>query len=206
MARSATAALFLFPLLVVLGCDKAASETATATSARTETAAATTIPSTTAPASTAASATSTSPAAAPAAAATPAAGTVIATATFSADPALRADLLEVKRVSGGALLVKWKVTNTHPAQAEGLAATAGKPVYYDFAWDDLYYVDPAENKKYSYLTDTDGGRILDVFYGTLKPGESRANWAKFPAPPPSSTQISLTLPKFPPFEDVPVAQ
>ena len=200
MSRSATAALFLFPLLVVLGCDKT-SETATATSARTETVAATTVDSTTSPANTAAPATSTSPAAA----ATPAPGTVIATATFSADPALRADLLEVKRVSGGALLVKWKITNTNPAQAEGLAATAAKPIYYDFAWDDVYYVDPAENKKYGYLTDSEGGRILDIFYGTLKPGESRANWAKFPAPPPSSTKISLTLPKFPPFEDVAVA-
>lgn len=201
MSRAATAALFLFPFLVVLGCGKA-SETATATSARTETVAATTADSTTAPANTAAPATSTSPAAA----ATPAPGTVIATATFSADPALRADVLEVKRVSGGALLVKWKITNTNPAQAEGLAATAAKPIYYDFGWDDIYYVDPAENKKYSYLTDTDGGRILDMFWGSLKPGESRANWAKFPAPPPSSTKISLTLPKFPPFEDVPVAQ
>ena len=201
MSRAATAALFLFPLLVVLGCDKA-SETATATGARTETVAATTVDSTTAPASTAAPATSTSPAAA----ATPAPGTVIATATFSADPALRAELLEVKRVSGGALLVKWKITNTNPAQAEGLAATAAKPIYYDFSWDDVYYVDPAENKKYSYLTDSEGGRILEIFYGTLKPGESRANWAKFPAPPPSSIKISLTLPKFPPFEDIPVAQ
>ena len=200
MSRSATAALFLVPLLAVLGCNKA-SETATATSATTETIATTTGDSSTA-AGTAPPATSTPPAAA----AAPAPGTVIATATFSADPALRADLLEVRRVSGGALLVKWKITNTNPAQAEGLAATTTKPIYYDFAWDDIYYVDPAENKKYGYLTDTDGGRILDVYWGTLKAGESRANWAKFPAPPPSSTKISLTLPKFPPFEDVPVTQ
>jgi hypothetical protein len=199
MSRSATAALFLVPLLAVLGCNKA-SETATATSATTETAAATTGDSSTALSGTAAPAPSTPPAAA----AAPAPGAVIATATFSADPALRADLLEVRRVSGGALLVKWKITNTNPAQAEGLAATTAKPIYYDFAWDDVYYVDPAENKKYGYLTDTEGGRILDIFYGTLKAGESRANWAKFPAPPPSSTKISLTLPKFPPFEDVPV--
>lgn len=203
MSRSATAALFLVPLLAVLGCKKT-SEPATATSATTETVATTAGDSSTATAGIAASAPSTSTP--PAAAAAPVPDTVIATATFSADPALRADLLEVRRVSGGALLVKWKITNTHPAQAEGLAATAAKPIYYDFAWGDLYYVDPAENKKYGYLTDAEGGRILDIFYGTLKPGESRANWAKFPAPPPSSTRISLTLPKFPPFEDVPVAQ
>ncbi|HYC62242.1 MAG TPA: hypothetical protein VEK79_22010 [Thermoanaerobaculia bacterium] len=107
---------------------------------------------------------------------------------------MRADLTEVRRVSGGALLVKWRVTNTGQSN-----------VYYDFSWDDLYYVDPAENKKYEYLKDSEGNRIIDVAWGTLKPGEQRSNWAKFPAPPATSTKISLMLPKFPPLEDVPVA-
>ena len=141
----------------------------------------------------------TAPATAPAvnAAAVPAAapaGTVLATETFSKDPNLRADLTEIRRVSGGALLVKWRIINTGQSN-----------VYYDFAWDDLYYVDPAENKKYEYLKDSEGNRIIDVYWGTVKPGEQRTNWAKFPAPPATSTKISLTLPKFPPLEDVPVA-
>jgi hypothetical protein len=133
------------------------------------------------------------PTQAPAAAAPPAAS--LGSATYSADPNVRADLLEVKRVSGGALVAKWRVMN---------AGTAN--VYYNFDWNDIYYVDPAENKKYEYLKDSEGNRILDVYWGTLKPGEQRTNWAKFPAPPPTSTKISLTLPKFAPFEDVPVAQ
>src|SRR5687767_6918606 len=100
------------------------------------------------------------------------AGTVIASETYSENPNVRADLLEVRRVSGGALLVKWRVVNTSPAE--------DKPVYYDFSWDNsIYYVDPAENKKYEYLKDSEGNRILEVHWGTLKPGEQRANWAKF---------------------------
>jgi len=126
--------------------------------------------------------------------AAPPAGTVIASETYSKDSNVRADLTEVRRVSGGALLVKWRVTNTGQSN-----------VYYDFSWDDLYYVDPAENKKYEYLKDSEGNRIIDVAWGTLKPGEQRSNWAKFPAPPATSTKISLMLPKFPPLEDVPVA-
>jgi len=120
---------------------------------------------------------------------------------------LRCDLLEVRRVSGGALLIKWRVVNTASGQASGsLTATQPKAIHYDFSWSDIYYIDPAENKKYGYLTDAEGNRILDVFWGTLPAGQQRGNWAKFPAPPPTTTKISVNIPKFPPFEDVPISQ
>lgn len=138
-------------------------------------------------------ATAATPLAAPAA---PAAGpAAIASGQYSADPALRCDVLEVKRVSGGALRAQWRIVNT-----------SAKPIYYDFSWGDIYFIDPAENKKYAFLTDTEGNRIIDVFYGSVPPGEQRLSWAKFPAPPPTSTTISLNVPKFAPFEDVPIAQ
>jgi len=131
---------------------------------------------------------------------------VIASAQYSQNPDLRCDLLEVKRVSGGALLVRWRVINTGGGGTSGLTATAAKPIRYDFGWNELFFIDPAENKRYQFLTDSGGNRILDVWYGDLEPGQQRVNWAKFSAPPPSSTKISLALPKFPPFEDVPVSQ
>ena len=130
-----------------------------------------------------------SPASAPAAT-----GAVIASAQYSNDPNLRCDLLEVKRVSGGALLARWRIVNT-----------GTKPVSYDFSWDDIYYIDPAGNKKYSNLT-LDGKKILDLWWGTLPGGEQRVMWAKYPAPAPTSKRISLNIPKFTPFEDVPVAE
>ena len=145
------------------------------------------------------------PAAAPPAAAPPAAaGAVIASETFSSDSNLRCDLLEVKRVSGGGVRIKWRLVNT----SEKTMTTEGRSVYYNWSgWESLYYVDPAENKKYESLTDTEGKRILDVVYGhTFKAGEQMAQWAKFPAPPPTSTKITVTIPKFTPFEDVPVSQ
>jgi hypothetical protein len=121
-------------------------------------------------------------------------GAVIASAQYANDPNLRCDLLEVKRVSGGALLARWRFINT-----------GTKPVGYDFGWDDIYYIDPATNKKYSNL-NIDGKRILDVWWGTLPPGEQRVSWVKYPAPPPTSKHISLNVPKFQPFEDVPVSE
>ena len=131
---------------------------------------------------------------------------VIASAQYSQNPDLRCDLLEVKRVSGGALLVRWRVINTGGGGTSGLTATAAKPIRYDFGWNELFFIDPAENKRYQFLTDSGGNRILDVWFGDLGPGQQRVNWAKFPAPPPGSTKISLSLPKFPPFEDVPISQ
>jgi hypothetical protein len=160
------------------------------------------------------SATAASPAVAGAAApALPAAGpiaatTAIASAQYSLEPNLRADLLEVKRVSGGALLVRWRLVDTAGAQSStGLvAASTPKSVPYNsWDWSELYYTDPAENKKYGFLTDTDGGRLLDVYSGTFNAGEQHDNWAKFPAPPATSSKVTIYIPKFPPFEDVPVS-
>ena len=121
-------------------------------------------------------------------------GSVIASAQYSNDPNLRCDLLEVKRVSGGALLARWRIVNT-----------GTKVIGYDFGWDDIYYIDPVGNKKYNFLT-IEGKRILDMWNGGLPPGEQRVMWAKYPAPPPTSKRISLNVPKFTPFEDVPVSE
>ena len=130
----------------------------------------------------------------------------LASGQYSADPDLRCDLIEVKRASGGTLMIRWRVVNT-TAKSGGLTGASGKPITYNFSWSDLYYIDPAENKKYQYLTDSGGNRILDVFEGTVQAGAQRLSWARFPAPPPSSSKISFTIPKCsPPFDDVPVTQ
>lgn len=132
------------------------------------------------------------------------AGAVLGSAQFGADPDLRCDLLEVKRVSGGALTIRWRVVNGTGAPG-GLTGGAGKKIHYGFSWAELYYIDPAENKKYQFLTDAAGNRILDVFEGDYAPGQQRVQWAKFPAPPASSTKISIAIPKFAPFEDIPIS-
>jgi hypothetical protein len=133
---------------------------------------------------------------------------VIASAQFSQDPDLRCDLLEVKRVSGGALLVRWRVINAAGQAGSGglVASNAAQPIQYRFDWNELFYIDPAENKRYQFLTDSGGHKILEVWEGDLEAGKQRLNWAKFPAPPASSTKISISIPRFAPFEDVPLNQ
>ncbi len=133
--------------------------------------------------------------------------TVLASGEFSDDPSLRCEILEVKRVTGGALNIRWRIVNTAGGGGSGLVAGGQtKPIYYNFGWDELYFIDPAENKKYQFLTDSGGTRILQVFHGNIAAGQQRTNWAKFPAPPASSTKISITIPKFAPFDDVPISQ
>jgi len=161
-----------------------------------------------APAQPAAAAPAAQPAAtAPAAPAGPAVAVIppagLANSQSSKTPDLRCDLMEVRRVSGGALLVKWRLVN---------AAAQAKTLPYYNGWnvrpppEALYYIDPAENKKYSHLTDTDGRGIEDLFQGDIPAGEQRGSWAKFPAPPATSGKISVNIPDFPPFEDVSVSQ
>ena len=130
---------------------------------------------------------------------------VLASAEYSNDQNLRCDLLEVKRVSGGALNIKWRVVNT-VAPGSGLTGTPAKPIAYNYSWSQLYYTDPAENKKYGYLTDSAGNRIVQVFEGQYAAGQQRTNWDKFPAPPATSKKISIYIPQFPPFDDVPVSE
>lgn len=143
----------------------------------------------------------------------PVAAGVLGTAQFARDPDLRCDLLEVKRISGSALMIRWRIINTagqpNASGSGGLAnPTPAKEIHYYFGgWDQLYYIDPAENKKYLPLTNSQDNRILDVAYDvTLQPGQQRLNWVRFPAPPPGSAKISVTIPNFVPFEDTPVAQ
>lgn len=101
-----------------------------------------------------------------------AANNVLASAQYSQDPDLRCDLIEVKRVSGGALLVRWRVINTAGGGGGGLTATAAKPIHYDFSWNELFYIDPAENKRYQFLTDSGGNKILDVCMEIWRPASS----------------------------------
>ena len=197
-SRNLVAGFLLFPSLCLVAASVACSKPEAPEQAAPTTAA----PAAQRVAAPVAAAPTAAPAAAPASS-----GTAIASAQFGGNPDLRCDLLEVKRTSGGALLVRWRLVHTGGQASTGLVAGGtSKPIYYDFQWPELYYTDPAENKKYAFLTDSENNKILDVFWGNFNAGEQHLNWAKFPAPPPTSGKITVYIPKFMPFEDVPVAQ
>ena len=160
---------------------------------------------TAAPAAASAPAAAATPAPPPPPAASPAAApaAVLARQSFSTDPDLSCEILEVRRVSGGALLVRWRLIR--PSAAAGLAADASPSIFHTWSWDEVYFTDAAENKKYAGLKDSAGNWLGGGASKNYKPGEQQAMWMKFPAPPPTSTRITFVFQGFPPFEDVPVA-
>jgi hypothetical protein len=113
---------------------------------------------------------------------------------------MRCEILEVKRVSGDALLIKWRIIG---AQSDA--------VRYDWPQgsnDEAYYIDTVRNRKYSVLT---AGSFVDrigalLHAQTIQPNQQRMAWAKFPAPPITTKKISIYIHSFTPFEDITISE
>jgi hypothetical protein len=110
-----------------------------------------------------------------------------------------ADLVECKR-KDGVLRIKVRFRNT-------TAERAVFDVYGNSTQKnemDKFYV-TAASKKYFVLKDAEGTPLMSE---TLKSEMQKDGtffwWGKFPAPPSEVKEISLTMPKVTPFEDVPI--
>jgi hypothetical protein len=69
-----------------------------------------------------------------------------------------------------------------------------------------YLVDPAKKKKYLVYRDTNGTCICSESLGQFPVGEPVSLFASFPAPPSTTKSMTVVVPNFPPFEDVPVTR
>ena len=111
-----------------------------------------------------------------------------------------AEMTECKRAEG-VLSVKVRFRNTSNKKMN-LQVMNGR-IY------DKFYV-TGGNKKYFVLKDSEGEYLMPATDGfgmlnvRLEPGQAWTWWAKFPAPPPEVTKITLIMPITPPFEDVPI--
>lgn len=108
-------------------------------------------------------------------------------------------LMDVRRTSGDTVTVRWQYRNT---------LTAGQDV--DELWqnyviaDRAYLIDPGNKKKYLVVRDAANTPVASQHTNRhIAAGKSTASWAKFPAPPPDVTKITVAIPNAPPFEDVP---
>jgi len=71
----------------------------------------------------------------------------------------------------------------------------------------MYYVDSKNKKKYLIIKDTENQPLSSALaYFEVGPGATKSAWAKFAAPPPDVSTISVYIPGAPPFENVPIAQ
>ena len=102
--------------------------------------------------------------------------------------------------SGDTIMVRFKYISTRDKPTR-IDNEAGQQVA------DMYYVDAKNKKKYPIIKDTERKPLSsNLEYFEVGAGETKAGWAKFPAPAADVTTISVYIPGAPPFENVPIAQ
>lgn len=139
--------------------------------------------------------------------AAPSAQSTLASQEYNQDPDLRCDILEVKLLSGGAMLVKWRLRRPAPGTGSGLTAAPPAAIHHTWSWDYVYVTDPAQNnKKYLGLKDSAGAWLAQGEAKYYAPGDRQVMWMKFPAPPETSSRIAFVFHGFPPFEDLIVSR
>lgn len=120
-------------------------------------------------------------------------------------PHLSVRLLEVVRVSEGAIEVRFSVRceadTPAPVPIAELFASAAADAG---AVADVFAIDETAGKKYFVVRDADrrpvGSRDLDA----IAPGATRALWTRIGAPPPGVATVTIQVPHAPPFSGVPV--
>ena len=188
--------------LAALACSK--SEPATSTQASSTVASSTVSTTVASPATQAAApaAVTATPATIPPAAAT--AGTI---ATADGEKSgLRIDVTELKRGSGGTVMMKFTLANNSQENAQFGGHWLGDgAVSSDYkAVGAVHLIDPVGKKKYFVIRDADQKCVCSREVEGLRPGEKANLWAKYPAPPPDVQKVSIVVPHFTPMDDVPI--
>lgn len=102
--------------------------------------------------------------------------------------------------TGDTIMVRFKYISTRDKPTR-IDTEAGQQVA------DMYYVDAKNKKKYPIIKDTENKPLSsNLEYFEVGAGETKAGWAKFPAPPADVSMISVYIPGAPPFENVPIVQ
>jgi hypothetical protein len=117
-------------------------------------------------------------------------------------PGLTLTVQELKR-SSNALTLKFV-----------LQAKDGFAFHYDFgeggkefgSIGGIHLIDAANKKKYFVVRDADGACVCSSNIANIAAGSQSVLWAKFPAPPDDVQKITVEIPHFPPFEDVPITR
>jgi hypothetical protein len=121
-------------------------------------------------------------------------------------PGARVELQELKRVSGGTVMLRFTMINDGDKTLN---------VGYDFGSGStsdigtvggVHLIEPVGKKKYLVVRDSENK--CDCSRGVKDvAAKSRANlWARFPAPPDNVEKIGVVIPHFSPMDDVPLSK
>jgi len=146
-------------------------------------------------------------AAAPAAPAPQTAPAKAALATSDGEtPGARVEVQELKRVSGGTVMIRFALINDADQTLQvGYAFGAGSTSDSGTVAG-VHLIEPVGKKKYLVIRDSENK--CDCSRGVKDvAAKSRANlWARFPAPPDNVEKIGVVIPHFSPMDDVPLSR
>lgn len=117
------------------------------------------------------------------------------------------NVTELKRGSGGTLTLRFNIMNGSSDNL-GFGYDYGDPTQgsTDYgAVGGVHLLDPVGKKKYFTVRDSDNKCVCSRDIATIKPGESKNLWVKFPAPPADVQRVTVVVPHFEPMDDVPIS-
>ena len=151
------------------------------------------------------------PAAAPSAApsaAPPASSSPVVATVDGEKPGVKAEILELKRNSGGTLTLKLALVNGSSKDL-GFGYDFGDPDHQikDHAsFGGVSLIDAVNKKKYLVARDSENTCLCSRGLSHVAAGERMNVWAKFPAPPDDVQKINVSIPHFSPADDVPISR
>jgi len=122
---------------------------------------------------------------------------------------VRVDVTELKRSSGGTVSLKFVIANSSPNVFPIGGHHLGESEVSRDSYRDvsgIHLVDPVNKKKYFVVTDAEKNCLCSKNVNDVATGERVSLWAKFPAPPPEVTKVTIEVPHFQPMDDVPISQ
>ncbi len=126
--------------------------------------------------------------------------------TDGENPGIKVEVVELKRVSGGTVNLKFVLINDGEKSLDfGYAFGDGSTI--DFgSIGGVHLIDAAGKKKYFVIRDSEKKCLCSQGLKSVA-SKSRMNlWAKFPAPPDSVEKITVVIPHFMPMDDVPISR
>ncbi|MFJ4909146.1 hypothetical protein ACIQCR_29005 [Streptomyces sp. NPDC093249] len=105
------------------------------------------------------------------------------------------------RDAGGFVTIKGQLVNTSDSAAIISSQTSGdetEVMKHGSSFGGATLVDSVGKKRYYVLRDTDGRPLTTTGLGTLPSKGKAAVFLQFPAPPPTTTDVSFQLPTFEP--------
>jgi hypothetical protein len=140
----------------------------------------------------------------PAAVTAPAQPAPLAEARLESPPLL-VRLTGAARTTSTVLTLSFVLSNPDPATPVTLGAIfAASPVDAG-SLADAYVFDEAHQKKYFVMRNDEGRAACSPDVGPIPPGQERAAWCRFPAPPVDVQRATVGVPHLAAFRDVPIS-